>query len=94
MALSGARLLVAVDPEAACDDRARRLNGNVAETRKTNGDGGRAMHAARGKRDRMAKECGQEGAWNILRREFGDTFAQFCIDVGDAAVASMLLESM
>ena len=94
MALIGARLLAAVDPEAACDDRVRRLNEKIAETRKTNGYGGCAMHAVWGERDQMADECRLAGARNTLRREFGDTFAQFFINVGSKTVASTLPESM
>ena len=94
MALIRQRLLISVEPGAVCDDRVKLLNGNTAETRRTNGDGACAIHAVWGELDPIANEYKQHCARNILRREFGDTFAQFCINVGDAAVASSLMETM
>ena len=52
------------------------------------------MHAVWGEWDPIANEYRQQGARDLLRRDFGDTFAQFCINVGDATVASTLLETM
>lgn len=94
MALIRQRLLISVDPGAVCDDRVRLLNGDAAETRRTNGDGGCAVHAVWGEYDTIAHEYRQRGARDILRREFGDAYAQFCINVGDATVASTLMETM
>ena len=94
MALRRRRLLASVELDAPCDDRVRLLNGNIAEAHRTNADGACGIHAGWGVLDPIANEYRQQGARGILRREFGDTFAQFCINIGDAAVASSLLEAM